>query len=180
MKNFKFYRVFLLVAFLSLATKAQPWIQQTANGLISSSNPAVAFSAVDENICWGINTITWQYLRTTNGGTNWTVSAITGGTIGSKGSSITALDANTAWVALNNPAGIFKTTDGGLTWTKQTTAFPSGGYPDVIHFFDSNNGVCVGDPAGGNWEIYTTANGGTNWTRVPSGNIPPPYRVSLE
>src|SRR5690606_9560040 len=30
------------------------------------------------------------------------------------------------------------------------------------------------DPEGGYFELYTTTNGGTNWTRVPSANIPAP------
>lgn len=173
MKNIMFF----FVVFLTIAANAQPWFQQTANGLISTSNPEVQLSAVDENICWGINTINWQYLRTTDGGTNWTVSTITGGATGSIGYSITALDANTAWATTSS--GLFKTTDGGLTWAKQTTAFPSGGYPNVIHFFDSDYGVCVGDPNGGYWAIYTTTNGGTNWTRVPSVNIPFPLSGEL-
>jgi Secretion system C-terminal sorting domain len=42
----------------------------------------------------------------------------------------------------------------------------------VVRFFDSNNGVCVGDGSVGHPEIYTTTNGGTSWTPVPSSNIP--------
>ena len=177
MKNITFFLVFLLVAFFSIATMAQsPWILQRASGLPNSANPSVSFSAVDENICWGINTNNNQYLRTTNGGTNWTVSTITGAT-GLKGGSISAIDANTSYVAMNSNSndGIFKTTDGGSTWTKQGSAFSGvGGFPNVIHFFDANNGVCAGDPRNGYFEIYTTTNGGTYWSRVPSGNIPPP------
>jgi hypothetical protein len=30
----------------------------------------------------------------------------------------------------------------------------------------------MGDPSEGSFEIYTTTNGGTNWVRVPAGNIP--------
>jgi photosystem II stability/assembly factor-like uncharacterized protein len=172
MKNFTFFLVFLLVAFLSIATMAQsPWIPQRASGLPNSVNPAVRFFALDENVCWGISSNNPLYLRTINGGTNWTVATITGAAGGS--ASITALDANTAWVCISG--GVFKTTDGGLTWDKQLTAFQGfSGHPDVIHFFDSNNGVCAGDPNNGYWAIYTTTDGGTNWVRVPSGNIPPP------
>ena len=120
-------------------------------------NPSVVFSAVSENVCWGINTKNNQYVRTTDGGTNWTVATIDSAS-GSSGSSIFALDANTAWVAMNNANyGIFKTTDAGSTWTKQTTAFPgTGGQPNDVHFFDANNGVCEGNPRNGYWEIYTT------------------------
>ena len=172
MKNYSLFFAFFLVAFISFATMAQStWILQRATGLPSSVNPQVVFSAVDENVCWGINTNNTQYLRTTNGGTNWTVSTITGAT--GSGSSISAIDANTACVAMSS--GIFKTTDGGLTWAKQTSAFSgSGGHPNVIHFFDANNGVCAGDPRNGYWEIYTTTDGGAFWSRVPSGNIPAP------
>ncbi len=177
MKNFTFFRVFLLLLTISLAAMAQsPWILQRASGLPNSVNPSVVFSAVDENICWGINTNNSQYLRTTDGGTNWTVSTITGAT-GLKGGGISAIDANTAYVAMNSNTndGIYKTTDGGLTWVKQGSAFSgSGGFPNVVHFFNANNGVCAGDPRGGYWEIYTTTDGGANWSRVPSGNIPPP------
>ncbi len=177
MKNYTFFFVFFLVAILSFAAKAQsPWILQRASGLPNSANPSVSFSAVDENVCWGINTNNNQYLRTTNGGTNWTVSTITGAT-GLKGASISAIDANTAYVAMNSNTndGVFKTTDGGSTWTKQGSAFSGvGGFPNVIHFFDANNGVCAGDPRNGYWEIYTTTDGGAFWSRVPFANIPLP------
>jgi len=71
--------------------------------------------------------------------------------------------------------GILGTTDGGLTWTQDPTSFKTaGGWPDFIHFFDANNGVCVGDPTNGYFEIYTTSNAGASWSRVPQANIPAP------
>jgi photosystem II stability/assembly factor-like uncharacterized protein/sugar lactone lactonase YvrE len=70
--------------------------------------------------------------------------------------------------------GIAMTTNQGLTWTRDTTAFQgTGGFPDIIHLFNSDNGVCVGDPRGGYFEIYTTTNGGAIWNAVPHTNIPP-------
>ena len=177
MKNFTLFLVLIVVVFLSVATVAQsPWLQQQAIGITNSANPSVVFSTVDENVCWGINTSNSQFVRTTDSGTNWTVSTITGAT-GLKGGSISAIDVNTAYVAMNSNSndGIFKTTDGGLTWAKQGSAFSgSGGFPNVIHFFDANNGVSAGDPRNGYWEIYTTTDGGAFWSRVPSGNIPLP------
>ena len=83
---------------------------------------------------------------------------------------IDALNADTAYVVTSE---IFKTTNRGNTWAKQITNF-STGFANCIHFFDDNNGVATGDPNGGYFEIYTTTNGGDNWVRVPSGNIPPP------
>ena len=180
MKTFSFLYSLLFFVLLSYSVMAQcPWIIKPAPGLLNSGDRAVVLTAVDDNVCWGKNNINSQFLRTTNGGNNWTVSTVTGAA-GLECSGITAIDANTAWIAMNDPSGvtsggIFKTTDGGSNWVKDSTAFQgSGGYPNVIHFFDADNGVCVGDPRGGYWEIYTTTNGGANWIRVPSGNIPAP------
>jgi photosystem II stability/assembly factor-like uncharacterized protein len=178
-KNFSSFFCLSFVAILSLALNAQeyPWIQQQAVGLPNSINPQVIFSAVDDDICWGINWNNSQFIKTTDGGTNWTVSTVIDST-GLRCSCISTIDANTAWVAMydttnTTSGGVFKTTDGGLTWDQQTDAFPtSGGFPVDIHFFDSNNGVVIGNPHNGNWEIYTTTNGGTQWNQVM--NIPQP------
>ncbi len=72
--------------------------------------------------------------------------------------------------------GVWKTTDAGTTWTKQNSALYNNAtsFPNLVYFFDENNGVTMGDPADGYFEIYTTTNGGTNWTRVAATNMPDP------
>ena len=70
---------------------------------------------------------------------------------------------------------IYKTTDRGTTWTPATGVFTNASsFPNTIHFFDQNNGLAMGDPVDGYFEIYTTSNAGVNWVRVPSSNIPAP------
>jgi photosystem II stability/assembly factor-like uncharacterized protein len=184
MKNFSLFFILLFVAFFSIATIAQPWFSQPAPGLPNSLDPQVLLFPVDDSICWGICLSTNHFLKTTTGGSNWTVSTVTNSS-GLQGQGMSALDANTAWIAMRDASlatsgGIFKTTDGGNTWTKQTTAFQgSGGVPRVIHFFDANNGLCVGDPRNGEFEIYTTVNGGNNWNLVDGANIPNPVSGEL-
>lgn len=171
----------LLFTFVLLAGMAHAqWLPQNPNlgGLNMSS-----ICAVDSNVVWMTARDTVQansgnrIARTTNGGTTWTNFSIPGYAAYIP-SNITAVSADTAWVAMyNNAAGggvILRTNNGGTSWTQQTTATFTApdGFPNFVHFFDRNNGVCVGDPNGGYFEIYTTANGGTNWTRVPQGNIP--------
>lgn len=95
---------------------------------------------------------------------------------------ICGIDASTAFLCGypgpgTNNNGVWKTTDSGTTWTRQNTAaFNTVGssYTNFVHFFNANDGVTMGDPAGGYFEVYTTINGGTNWTRVPSANLPIP------
>ena len=94
---------------------------------------------------------------------------------------IHAISYNTAWVVaypVNNLSygGIFKTTDGGATWNRQNTASYSapGAFPNVVYFWDENIGFAQGDPVDGEYELYTTIDGGENWTEVDGNNIPNP------
>ena len=94
---------------------------------------------------------------------------------------MSALDANTAWlVAYPNAAGqtggIWITSNGGTSWTRQNSATynAAASFTNVVHFWDANVGFCQGDPINGDFELYTTTNGGATWTAVPGVNIPDP------
>jgi PKD repeat protein len=114
-----------------------------------------------------------------DGGNNWEPGLI-GIPTNCSVSELFAVNYDTAWVATygNTTGGnaIFKTTDGGLTWNAQTAADFSGtaAFANTIYFWDADNGICMGDPNGGYFEIYTTTDGGTTWIRVPQANIPAP------
>ncbi|MBU0764188.1 MAG: T9SS type A sorting domain-containing protein, partial [Bacteroidetes bacterium] len=47
-------------------------------------------------------------------------------------------------------------------------------FTNVVHFWDAGSGFCMGDPINGEFELYTTTNGGSTWTSVPGANIPDP------
>ena len=89
---------------------------------------------------------------------------------------------DSAWLIAYSHIGtqdglVLFTSDGGYSWNHQSTALfqvSQGGFPNVIHFWNNTDGIVLGDPSGGYWEIYTTSNAGTNWIRVDSSNIPPP------
>jgi hypothetical protein len=139
--------------------------------------------AVDSNIVWansGIYDQTKFAVHSTNRGATWMCDSIKTAPTLFCSSDICALDASRAWLLMHNHSsvaggGVFRTTDGGVTWNQDTTAFKTAnGWADFIHFFDANNGVCVGDPTNGYFEIYTTSNAGASWSRVPQANIPAP------
>lgn len=184
---------YLLVLFLSVAisVSAQTWLTQ-ATGFTTPSRGITNVSIVNANTVWasaydgsGSNAIVHEFTRTLNGGTTWTPGTYNApGISGFSTAQLFALNKDTAWVIMYNGTSgggkVIRTNDGGANWFVQTTATftAPAGFGNVIHFFNANEGFCMGDPNGGYYEIYTTTNGGTNWNRVPSSNIPAPLSSS--
>jgi photosystem II stability/assembly factor-like uncharacterized protein len=181
MKSFLISLTMFITCMCIFINAQQPcnWTTQST-GITSVNTLDLKFAAINDNVCWAVNRANNQYIRTTNGGDQWTTSTIPNAPANWQGSYISAIDANTAWILMYEPGGpesggVFKTTDGGNSWNQQTTAFSpnTGGFPKIIHFFNANDGVCIGNPNPiGYWEIYTTSNGGTNWNRVSQSNVP--------
>ena len=179
MKTFKLLSiVFSVICFPSSVFSQWTIIQHS--GLPDSQNPTLAFSAVDSNVCWGFQRglDNPKCVLTTDGGDHWNPVPLPAASQVTTIQSLYAINRDTAWIALDDSAGttnggIFKTINGGKDWIKQETAFPgAGAHPVNICFFDADNGLCTGEPRSGYWEIYTTTDGGANWIRVPSANIP--------
>ncbi len=155
-----------------LIPNASNWQMQNSN--FPSEVMIINFSAVDNQTCWAIgqkippNSIPYSgFIKTTNGGTSWSLNTIPGITNGYL-DEIFALDANTAYVTCyklvgtTGTVGIYKTTDGGSTWNRQEAYNSSQTGPAYIYFFDVQNGVVIGDYL----ETYTTTNGGEDWNAV--------------
>ena len=114
--------------------------------------------------------------HTHDGGSTWEIDSIPapGDPIIS---GLFAIDGNTCfYVFTDNWSGgsIWKTSDGGASWEDKTGALFSepGAYADFYCAFDANEGVAVGDPTLGYFEIQRTTDGGDTWTRVDSSLIP--------
>ncbi|KQC32321.1 glycosyl transferase [Nonlabens sp. YIK11] len=181
---------FLLASIAALFTwnlQAQFW-SEVDSDFPTESTGISRFSIVDENVAWGIgynginpeNNIQ-QFSKTTDAGSTWNAGSIGIGNTNLGIGDIAAIDGQTAFIAVypriaGQNGGIWKTEDGGGSWAKisQTEFTSSGSFPNTIHFFDTDNGVVTGDPVNGNWEIYTTADGGSTFTPVPAANIPAP------
>jgi photosystem II stability/assembly factor-like uncharacterized protein len=160
--------LFLLFPF---AVNAQ-WIQQ-----ISGTTATLrSVKAVDNDVVWaaGDNGIV---LNTSDGGETWNIKTPTEASYTNFG--ISSFDKDTAIViGTTLPSGtnakIWKTTDSGNTWIEKY--YSDDNFSNNIHFFDSNDGIYLGDPNPYNsarWNILTTTDGGNSWNRVPHSNYPP-------
>jgi len=155
-------------------TLVNPSNWQIQNTNLPADVRVVSFSAVNNQVCWGVghkfpaNTTPYVgYIRTTDGGNNWICDTIPGIPSGYL-QDVFAIDADTAYITVyvqsgQSGKGVYKTTDAGNTWTRQNAYNNSLYGPAYIYFFDSQNGVVVGDP---NLETYTTSNGGSTWNPV--------------
>lgn len=177
-----------IIIITSFGANAQFWTEK-GTGFSSPSRSLNSISIVNTSVIWAlafdntdqINTdfTIKEFTRSTDGGNTWTAGTIDLGLNAAdmESSSITAISETTAWITASpgasNTGGVWKTTDGGISWNKQTTAIFNS-YPNFVYFWDANNGIAQGDPESGEFTIYTTTNGGVNWTQVPGTNIPDP------
>ncbi len=130
-------------------------------------------SAVNERVAWSSGAAS-TILRTNDGGATWQKLNVTSDNLDFR--DIDAIDAQTAYALSigNGPASrIYKTTDAGATWTMQFKSDDQKVFLDAMSFWDANNGIVFGDSVDGKLYILTTKNGGQNWTRVPTTNLPP-------
>ncbi len=177
---------FVAILALSLGVFAQ-WTEQ-ATGFATASRGIRYISAVDDQVVWaaaydgsGSAAPCQDVTITTNGGDLWTPHTIAGVT-NLDVAMVSAVSDQKAWAGMFPPAssttgqGIYQTTNGGVTWTRQASATFSNAasFVNVVHFFDPILGFCMGDPINGDFEIYTTDDGGTTWTLVPGSQIPNP------
>jgi hypothetical protein len=180
----------LTLTFIGLATGfclAQgTWVPQ-ATGFPNTSTGVFNISVVDSHVVWisaydgaGTNQNYRNFSTTIDGGATW-IPGVVPAPAGHAWSQIFGLDSQTAWAVLYNAVagwggGIWKTTDGGVTWNQQGAGqiYVTNGisFPNIVHFWDANNGWAQGDPVATKMEMYTTSDGGATWVAVPPANIP--------
>jgi photosystem II stability/assembly factor-like uncharacterized protein len=173
----KIFTILIASVLLSVPLKAQ-W-QQTLTGQGSLMD---AVSVVTDSVIWIKDQMGEKFSITKDAGKTWTTKSFPIGLATNRiCGSFSAVSDKVAFVIVSMASatatqGIYKTTDGGDTWIRQVTAFnSSASFPDLVYFWNENEGVIVGDGisnANGILEIYTTTNGGAQWNAVPAANMP--------
>jgi photosystem II stability/assembly factor-like uncharacterized protein/mono/diheme cytochrome c family protein len=124
-------------------------------------------AAVDAKTAW-IGGTNGTIARTTDGGATWqNRSPRTDDKLDFR--DLEAFGANVAFALAAGPgplSQIWKTADGGQTWAKQFVLAQPKGFLDAIAFWDESNGVAIGDPVEGRFQLVRTTDG-TNWTVEP-------------
>ncbi len=173
------------VQYINVGGVPSAWIKQNT-GLSNSSGGISSISIVNPYVVWaseidetGSTTSFLQgFTRTENGGVTWTSGTITFTGSTSFGiANLCALSDLVCYAAMYpgsaaNGGYVAKTVDGGATWSIANSPNYSSSWLNLVHFFDANNGVAMGDPSGTDYIIFTTSNGGTSWTQVSTTSLP--------
>jgi Secretion system C-terminal sorting domain/Photosynthesis system II assembly factor YCF48 len=113
------------------------------------------------------------YFRTINGGQTWEQGSFPHTEPGYF-SNLSSLNKDVAWisyVSFVDGNHLLKTEDGGQTWEEHSIGIDT--WINFAYFFSGALGVAMGDPGNDNkFQIYTTTNSGTYWTKVNVTNIP--------
>ena len=132
---------------------------------------------VDNNVVW-ICGAGGKVLRTTNGGTNWTLTTSPNAALDLY--NICGIDISTALVTGSGTTAYVYKTNGGANWTQVFSQ--AGGFINVIVKLVTDNFVICGDPVGGRWSAWHSDNNGSTWDSsglyIPQGGSETGYNNS--
>ncbi len=165
MKSFIFV---VISVFLALNVDGQ-WQKQT----VETDASFRGLSVVNSKVIWASGT-GGTFIRTIDGGQNWTVGVIPGAEK-LDFRDIEAFDANVAYViSIGNgdSSRIYKTADAGKSWELQFTNNDEKAFFDAIAFWDKDNGIAMSDPVGEFYYLIATKDGGKTWRQVGEDKMP--------
>ncbi|PHN05724.1 T9SS type A sorting domain-containing protein [Flavilitoribacter nigricans] len=183
----KLNKLFFLLLIIPISGLKAQW-KSLGSGIDASPRQIFTMHAVNEQVVWattGFDPISFvpsfEFTRTTDGGKTWKPGRLQ---IDADlyHFDLFALDSLTAWVTTADEADpisgkIYKTTDGGNTWIHQASAFTGFNQtPASLYFWDAQTGVSFGatckDAYDDQISIYTTDDGGDNWSQVVGADLP--------
>ena len=176
----------IAIIMLSFNQMAQAQWRKMSSGISASQRGLYEMTAPDNRNCYATTydksnffNFLNQIAITNNGGDTWrsvTLDSLKSNFLMDIAASSAKVVHVIGWNSVSGGGNVFKSTDGGNSWYREApNAFTNpSSYPDGILFFNTRDGVIFGDPTNGYFEIYTTSNAGSTWTRVPSVNIPSP------
>jgi photosystem II stability/assembly factor-like uncharacterized protein len=166
-------KCFLLAAtFLALHDSAafSQWQAQT----VGTESAFRGLCVAGPNIAWASGTM-GTYARTTDGGKTWSVGTVAGGEK-LDFRDVEVFGEAAAYLLSAGPGDasrIYKTIDGGRSWALQFKNADPAAFFDAIAFWDKNNGIALGDPVKGRFQLLVTSDGGAHWGSLSAKSLPP-------
>lgn len=167
MKHF-FFAAVLLGLFASVA--GAQWQTQT----IDTQSDFRGLCVVSPKVAW-VSGTQGTYARTRDGGDNWSVGTVPE-SVKLDFRAVKAFGESTAYLLSAGPGDasrIYKTVDGGKSWTMQFKSDDSATFLDALAFWDEKNGIALGDPIKGQFQLIVTADGGDHWKPLMARTLPP-------
>ncbi len=168
----------LILASMTNILSAQ-WVKQNAP---STEAPIYYLSTPDKNTLWtwtrefapdSANVKKVEFMRTGDGGKTYRKGTLFPSTAEVSNMHIEPMDGKTAHLIYADNHGEFgfrKTVDSGATW--QNMPWQPTTFPNVVYFWDANNGIISCDPDSLGMVVMYTTNGGNTFTRLPQTNLP--------
>jgi photosystem II stability/assembly factor-like uncharacterized protein len=164
------FSVALILLGLCESVASAQWTQQTIN----TDADCRGLCAVSAKVAWVSGTKV-TYGRTTDGGKTWTAGKVPDADK-LDFRDVKAFGESTAYLLSAGPgedSRIYKTVDGGKEWKLQFKNADPDGFFDAIAFWDEKNGIGLGDPVKGQFQLIVTDDGGANWKRLAAKDLPP-------
>jgi photosystem II stability/assembly factor-like uncharacterized protein len=158
-----------LVALCATVTPAQ-WRVQA----VGTKADFRGLCVVSPDIAW-VSGTQGTYALTADGGKSWSVGTVPGAEK-LDFRDVAAFGAGTAYLLSAGPGDasrIYKTVNGGESWELQFKSADPGAFLDAIAFWDEQNGIALGDPVRGKFQLLLTEDGGANWKPLPAKSLPP-------
>jgi photosystem II stability/assembly factor-like uncharacterized protein len=164
--------VSLVAALLGLCVSPAPgqWQAQA----VDTKSDFRGLCVVSPDVVWVSGTL-GTYARTTDRGKTWSV-----GTVPDADKldfrAVKAFGKETAYLLSAGPGDAsrtYKTTDGGKSWVMQFKCADPAAFFDALAFWDEKNGIALGDPVDGRFQLIATDDGGANWKPLAAKTLPP-------
>ena len=130
-----------------------------------------AIEVLDENTVWYAGS-KGQIGYTENGGNTWIVDSLQMDTLNLEFRSIVSVKNMVFILSVGSPALLFKSADKGKNWDLVYRENHPKAFYDAMTFWDSLNGIAIGDPTDGCLSIIITRDGGNSWSKLACDQLP--------
>jgi photosystem II stability/assembly factor-like uncharacterized protein len=139
---------------------------------VSINSSIRAIEVINDKTVWFAGS-KGRYGYTEDGGKTWFQDSIFHESQPVHFRAIAATDEAIFLLSIASPALLFKTIDKGKNWKIVYQENDTLAFYDSMKFFDTQNGIAMGDPINGCLSVILTNDGGNTWKKISCENLPP-------